>query len=70
MIDKLRNLRYNSIKGDDSVEKIEVHNLRVDADAMTVQQLRAELQAGYQDMSEGKVQDAKSAFDRFRESRQ
>ncbi len=42
----------------------------INADSMSAQQLRAELLAGYQDMSEGNVQDAKTAFNRFRESRQ
>ena len=38
----------------------------INADAMTTDQLRAELQAGYEDMRNGNVQDASAAFERFR----
>ena len=38
----------------------------IDADAMSVEQLRAELKAGYDDMVNGNVQDASAAFERFR----
>lgn len=34
----------------------------VNADAMTTAQLRAELKAGYDDMTDGNVQDAATAF--------
>lgn len=40
----------------------------VNADTMTTEQLRAELHVGYQDMLDGNVQDASTAFARFRES--
>lgn len=40
----------------------------VNADAMSVGQLRAELDAGYEDMKNGNVQDASAAFEKFRES--
>lgn len=40
----------------------------VNADAMTVEQLRAELLAGYDDMQAGNVQDASVAFAKFREA--
>lgn len=42
----------------------------VNADAMTPEQLRAALQAGYDDMLNGNVQDAATAFERFRRARQ
>ncbi|MBQ9039883.1 MAG: type II toxin-antitoxin system RelB/DinJ family antitoxin [Clostridia bacterium] len=38
----------------------------INADTMTNDQLRAELQAGYEDMLKGNVQDASAAFERFR----
>lgn len=40
----------------------------VDALQMSASQLRAELQAGYEEMQKGNVEDAHSAFARFRES--
>ena len=40
----------------------------INADEMTTQQLRSELQAGYQELQEGRVQDASRAFAAFRES--
>lgn len=40
----------------------------VNADAMTVEQLRAELLAGYEDMKAGNVQDASAAFEQFRQA--
>lgn len=40
----------------------------LNADAMTVEQLRAELLTGYADMERGNVQDAASAFAQFRET--
>ena len=42
----------------------------INADAMTTEQLRAELQAGYDDMVNGNVQDASVAFERFRSQHQ
>lgn len=42
----------------------------VNADAMTTEQLRAALQAGYNDMLNGNVQDAATAFERFRRAHQ
>lgn len=42
----------------------------VNADAMTTEQLRAALQAGYDDMLNGNVQDAATAFERFRRAHQ
>jgi len=42
----------------------------LDADSMSVQQLRAELMAGYQEMRDGETEDASAAFARFREARQ
>lgn len=39
----------------------------VNADGMTVEQLRKELMAGYADMQSGNVQDVSSAFAKFRE---
>ena len=41
----------------------------INADAMTAGELHAALQAGYDDMLSGKVQDASTAFAAFRESR-
>ena len=38
----------------------------INADAMTTDQLRAELKAGYDDMANGSVRDASTAFERFR----
>jgi hypothetical protein len=40
----------------------------VNADAMTVERLRAELMAGYEDMKQGHAQDAPTAFAKFREA--
>ncbi len=40
----------------------------INADEMTAQELHSALQAGYQDMQDGHVQDAKQAFAAFRES--
>ena len=40
----------------------------INADAMTTDQLRAELKAGYDDMMNGNVQDAATAFKRFRKA--
>lgn len=40
----------------------------VNVDAMTVEQLRAELLAGFEDMQVGNVQDASAAFTKFREA--
>lgn len=40
----------------------------INADAMTVEQLRAELMAGYEEVKAGKVQDASAAFTQFREA--
>lgn len=41
----------------------------INADAMTATELHAALQAGYDDMQAGKVQDASAAFAAFRENR-
>ena len=40
----------------------------INADAMTVEHLRAELMAGYEDMKQGNTQDAHSSFVKFREA--
>lgn len=40
----------------------------INADAMTVEQLRAELMAGYEDMRQGNTQHASAAFAKFRET--
>lgn len=40
----------------------------INADTMTVEQLRAELMAGYEDMKQGNTQDASTAFTKFREA--
>ncbi len=40
----------------------------INADAMTVEQLHAELLAGYADMKEENTQDASTAFARFRQT--
>ena len=40
----------------------------INADAMTVEQLRAELLAGYDDMRQGNTQDASTAFAKFRDA--
>ena len=40
----------------------------VDAGAMAADQLRAELQAGYDEMMNGNVQDAANAFQKFRDA--
>ncbi len=40
----------------------------INAEEMTSQELHSTLQAGYQDMQDGHVQDAKQAFVAFRES--
>ena len=39
----------------------------VNADMMSVEEIHAELQKGYDDIDAGRVQDATSAFTRFRE---
>ena len=39
---------------------------RVDADAMSVEELRAEILKGIEDIDAGNVQDAKAAFEEFR----
>ena len=39
----------------------------INADTMTIEQLRAELLVGYEDMKEGKTQDASAVFAKFRE---
>lgn len=41
----------------------------VNADLMTTEEIHAQLQEGYDDMKAGKVQDAVTAFAKFRESR-
>ena len=41
----------------------------VNADEMSVEQLREELALGYNDMKAGRVQDASEAFGKFREAR-
>lgn len=40
----------------------------VNVDAMSVEQLRAELMAGYEDGKAGNVQNASAAFEKFREA--
>lgn len=40
----------------------------INADAMTIEQLRAELLAGYEDMRQGNTQDVSAAFTEFREA--
>lgn len=40
----------------------------INADEMSAEQLRSELNAGYEDMKAGNVQDASEAFNRFRET--
>ena len=40
----------------------------INADSMTAEQLHAKLQKGYDDMEAGKVQDAATAFAKFRET--
>lgn len=42
----------------------------INADAMTVEQLRAELMTGYEDMKQDDTQDASAAFAKFREAHQ
>lgn len=42
----------------------------LNADSMSVEELRAQIQAGYDDMQAGKVQDASKAFTLFREDHQ
>ena len=42
----------------------------INADAMTVDQLRAELMTAYEDMKQGNTQDASTAFAKFREAHQ
>jgi len=39
----------------------------INADTMTIEQLRAELLAGYENMKEGNIHDAATAFAKFRE---
>ena len=39
----------------------------VNMDQMTVEQIHAKLAKGYEDVAEGRVQDAMTVFDRFRE---
>lgn len=39
----------------------------INADAMSVGELRAELMAGFEEMQAGNVQDAAAAFEKFRE---
>ena len=40
----------------------------INADAMTVEQLRGELLVGHEDMKQGQTQDAATAFAKFREA--
>ncbi|MDE7427803.1 MAG: type II toxin-antitoxin system RelB/DinJ family antitoxin [Lachnospiraceae bacterium] len=40
----------------------------INTDMMSVEEIHAELQEGYDDIKAGRVQDAASAFTRFRES--
>lgn len=40
----------------------------INADLMSVEEIHAELQKGYDDIDAGRVQDAASAFAKFRES--
>ena len=40
----------------------------INADAMTMEQFRGELVAGYEDMKRGNTQDAAVAFSKFREA--
>lgn len=40
----------------------------LNTDLMTAEEIHAKLQEGYEDLQTGKVQDAASAFSRFRES--
>lgn len=40
----------------------------LNADVMTTREIHSKLQEGYEDMQAGKVQDASSAFAKFRES--
>lgn len=42
----------------------------VNADSMTVEQLREKIMAGYDDMVQGRTQDASAVFARFREEHQ
>jgi len=42
----------------------------INVGAMTVEQLRADLMTGYEDMKQGNTQDASTAFAKFRESHQ
>ena len=42
--------------------------MEVNADAMSDDQLRMELKAGYEDLQAGNVQDAAEAFARFRDA--
>ena len=44
--------------------------VRVNADAMTPQEIHAELKAGYDDMLAGRVHDAAAAFSDFRKAHQ
>ncbi len=41
----------------------------VNADLMTIEEIHAKLQEGYDDMKDGKVQDAETAFAKFKEER-
>ena len=40
----------------------------INADLMTTEEIHAKLQKGYDDIKAGNVRDAKSAFEKFRES--
>lgn len=40
----------------------------INADLMTVDEIRAKLQEGYDDIKAGRVQDAKTALEKFKES--
>lgn len=41
---------------------------QINVDTMTIEQLREELMAGYEDMKRGNTQDAATAFDKFRKT--
>lgn len=41
----------------------------INADLMSVEEIRNKLQEGYEDAKNGKVQEAASAFEKFRENR-
>ncbi|MBD5135428.1 MAG: type II toxin-antitoxin system antitoxin, RelB/DinJ family [Lachnospiraceae bacterium] len=66
------NLRVNSTvkqRAEDVLSRLGIPmSTAINTDFMTTEKIHAKLQEGYDDMKAGRVQDATSAFAKFRES--